>query len=241
MKTKIKNIMSLLPNQIKLVIGLLLAMVLFLVFNVIKLRAFAPVYGYYDDPNRSTSTVISDYHNYVNGVFNEYTKVMISASISDKRGDPPEKAENCPNDPSSNFSTFCLAVNLLGDDGKNDRGYINYKNALQKRRNDLVDKAEKDPTNPFSQAALNMMDSMTAVRNFAIKKTNLDHEIDAAKKALDVSLATYDELRVLYPMHKEYLKIFDALVNYRDKLVEVRKQTDQFPATFIDVTTSKCT
>lgn len=213
-------------------------LVIFLLFNVVKLRALQSSYTFYDNPELSISQVMTAYHTYINDTVNSYTSTMLAASLTDKRGNPPENSNNCPDDPQKNFSTYCLAVQLIGDDGKNFKGFINYKTALQNRRNKLAD---KDPLNPYAQGAVNMVDSLTAIRYFAIRQTNLDQEIDNAKKAIDTTLATYDELRILYPMHEEYVNIFNALVNYRDKLVEVRHETDQFPSRFIDVTTSKCT
>jgi hypothetical protein len=68
----------------------------------------------------------------------------------------------------------------------------------------------------------------------------IDEEITRAKTALDQTLDAYSQLKTAWQMHVRYMDIFAELVQYRDHLVTIRKQTDAFPFRFIDATSTKC-
>ncbi len=68
----------------------------------------------------------------------------------------------------------------------------------------------------------------------------IDEEIIRAKTALDQTLDAYSQLKTAWQMHVRYMDIFAELVQYRDHLVSIRKQTDAFPFRFIDATSTKC-
>lgn len=178
----------------------------------------------------------------------------------DEKREKPYSADDCLKHP-ENYSTFCLATRLIGGD-EGGRGYLNYKKALENRQDQLFDTAtEKDAWNKWIEATtcagittevcnekkkeqLNQKFQGVYQSQKALEVSGrldaINREIIASKEALDKTLAAYDQLRWAWPLHRQYKSIFEALVTYRDKLIEVRGQTDQYPSRFVDVTTAKC-
>lgn len=72
------------------------------------------------------------------------------------------------------------------------------------------------------------------------KQAFIESEIQKAKTALDQALDAYSRLQSAWKMHVGYVDVFELLVRYRDHLVAIRKQTDQFPFRFVDASTTKC-
>lgn len=80
-----------------------------------------------------------------------------------------------------------------------------------------------------------------SIQNYGAVINRVDRELDIARKALDQSLAAYNELQMALPMHIKYKQVVSALEKYRDKISKVRQKTDVFPTNFLDVTTAACT
>jgi hypothetical protein len=105
--------------------------------------------------------------------------------------------------------------------------------------------AELDQTQWWSTSLKGAVTSMTAtlidVGDSTAKRIQfIDEEIVRAKTALDQTLDAYSQMKTAWQMHVRYMDIFAELVQYRDHLVEIRKQTDAFPFRFIDATSTKC-
>ncbi len=255
----------------KILITGFIALVISLTTMTLTSSAKQAAVAYYDDETKSLQQIMVEYHKYINDSVNASIKTMltaIDANPVDQNGHALENADACKKHP-ENFSTFCLAARLLGDGADPaNRGFMNYKNALVNRQDKLFDTAgEKDAyskaletlncaglpdaicgnkPNSFlneSEKSQQIQKSYT-VQKAAYVSSRMDainREIPAAKQALDKTLAAYDQLRLAWPMHKQYVNIYKALTTYRDKLAELRSQTDTFPSRFIDVTTTKCT
>lgn len=265
-------------NQMKTNIGIGLMVIAFgfMGWNVLALKAADGAENPYNNDQIPLEQVMTDYHKYVNDTFNTYIKKMLvenQKNPQDPNGKPPqpadpngapltsEEAEKVCLDKPENYSTYCLAVRLLGNvDDPKQKGYLNYKKALETRRNFIFDTAaEKDAYNKFITAVTcagvpgaicdegKQTEKVQAVYqtqkllSISSRTEAIDHEIEVSKNALNKTLAAYDQLRVTFPMHLAYRKIFDELINYRDQLVQLRDQTDHFPSRFVDVATLKCT
>jgi hypothetical protein len=221
----------------------------------------------YNDSSLDTEEVMKLYHKTMNEQFNWYIARMLANETNaaktgtrDPLGSPPKPVsednpqvlQDCPAD-GSNFSTYCVGQRLLTDE---TFGYIAYQRALDCRRGLVFETKEdersyadylectislgtacpEDVQKKFgpvyqSQKALEMSARLDAI---AREKT-------AAKRALDQTLAAYNELRTAWPMHQKYMAIYQSLIKYRDKLVEIRNQVEEFPSKFIDASTTKCT
>ncbi len=252
--------------RLHLISGLMIVMIGFMFFQVVILKAAESQKNPYLDDQVSLEDVMKNYHKHVNDTFNLYIKKMLTEN--QKNPDDPNGKAPQTNNPemdclknNANYSTYCLAVRLLGDDKTaKDQGYLSYKKALLARRDQIFDTAkEKDLYQKFIEATSCAGKSPTScdaekvnastqniyqtqkLLEISDRTRAIDHEITLSKDVLDKTLAAYDQLRMAFPMHLAYRKIFNQLVDYRSKLVELRDQTDDFPAHFVDVATLKCT
>ena len=226
----------------------------------------------YDSNLLSVNEIVATYHNHVNETFNNTIRLMMEAqeasakkpgAADDPNGKPLENAAQCLDSANNrNYSTFCLAVVLLGgnndecpvpDEKKTDdfkkfcelgggarplKGYLNFRVALEKKKKKIYE-TEK-PKSELQKAGEGVADSITTIGKIFTRNTNIDQEIKIAKKALDQTLSAYDQLRLVWPMHVRYKQIYKDLENYRDKIVDIRRQVDLYPSRFIDLTTTKC-
>lgn len=207
----------------------------------------------YADWDKSPSTIIDLYHENMNERFNEYIKKMLAATkecakVQDPEAPcnknsrpPPRKAdgtiEKCSPE---NFSTYCVATTLYSD---TDIGFITLRDILNCRKFELFEQASKG-TVWNDWMTWNNSATVAFQENKAINASNKASVIDAriaeAKKALDTTLSAYDQLRSAWLMHKRYMRIYWSLLKYRDKLVEIRRAVETFPAKFIDASTTRC-
>ncbi len=112
-----------------------------------------------------------------------------------------------------------------------------------------VDQATNINNKQKAQASLNLMlqnygysKNITGIDTSIVERSNaITTEIKRSKQVLDVTLSAYSQLQMAWKLHVKYIDIYNALVKYRDALVKVRKQTDQFPLRFIDASTTRCT
>jgi hypothetical protein len=219
----------------------------------------------YANSELGTADIMEKYHETMNTQFNKYIKQMMAAESAaaktgeiDENGQPPEidPATNAPKDcDEKNYSTYCVGQKLLTDPAF---GYMSYRKSLDCRRSLVFDtKADQKGYSDYLESALsggvasqgNIKKDKVAEPVYQIQKAlevsakleAITREKVAAKEALDQTLSAYNELRVAWPMHKEYMTIYASLLKYRDKLVEVRHQVESFPSKFIDATTTKCT
>jgi hypothetical protein len=201
----------------------------------------------YLNPDLPTERVMEIYHSTMNMKFNDYIQKMIKADPNEPgKGKAPENPEECL--AGDNYSTFCVAYNLL----MNDKfGYMKYRKALDCRKYTLFDGAvQRDQWNKYIDT---MIYGETAEENvqaiyqgqkvleISAKLDGIEREIVDAKAALDQTLAAYEELKTAWPMHKKYIEIYEDLIKYRDKLAEIRSFIEEFPSKFIDATTTQCT
>ena len=211
----------------------------------------------YADDDLSTSKAMDKYHELVNNKFNYYTQLMLKGqeqAAKTKTPDPnsiaPPGGKACTRE---NYSTYCVSKEMLRN--QDHTGYMDYYEALICRRNRVFDtKTEALSYADVGETILSAgISTPGAVESqypavYQLQKTleisarldAINREIDSAKQALDVTLATYDELKTAWAMHKRYIVIYENLVKYRDKLVEIRHQVEDFPSKFIDATTTMC-
>lgn len=228
----------------------------------------------YDSRKLSTNDIIATYHNNMNEAFNRYIKLMMT-NLQSNPDDPNGKAfhedgtpftvEECYND-QNNYSTFCVAANLLGGysaacglakegtialtedmqafcdlgaDAQAYKGYFNFVAALKNKQQEVFETEQEKAD--WEKKGLQYLDSITAVRKIVSRDTIIKDELSTAKKTLDQTLSAYDQLRVAWPIHLKYVDVYANLEKYRDKIVEIRHSTDSYPSKFIDLTTTSCT
>ena len=117
-----------------------------------------------------------------------------------------------------NLSTFCVAL-------RGDALYDDYATALSFRRNDL-DLSSGIQADIAAEVSINV--------------SLIDREILDAKKTFDSALSAYQELQTAFPIHMQFEDMKVSLLQYRDRLVDMRKQIDSFPHKFFNATTTEC-
>ncbi|MDD3862178.1 MAG: hypothetical protein PHP74_04825, partial [Candidatus Gracilibacteria bacterium] len=68
----------------------------------------------------------------------------------------------------------------------------------------------------------------------------INQDIEESRRVLEATLSAYNEFMIAYPIHKQYQVVIKNLIKYKNKLKDVRDYIIQFPSTFIDVTSTKC-
>jgi hypothetical protein len=217
----------------------------------------------YNNIKLGAEDVITLYHTRMNTEFNKYISKMItsvSAAVDSGKIDPNAAPPGVDPDTSiplpckdANYSTYCVAQKLLTDPGW---GYMAYEKALDCRAGQYFDtKDEQLSYSDYVETVLSAgVSTPSTVKETAgpvyqaQKALEISARIDALKRekqdsknTLDQTLSAYNELRTAWPMHKEYMKIYKSLLTFRDKMVEIRHQVEEFPSKFIDATTTKCT
>ena len=217
----------------------------------------------YTNPNMPLETVMSTYHERTNEKFNDYIREMMTKQSPEAKSVPenslpPDLPDGASVDAMKqfcdenrkNYSTFCVAANMISDTTNGD-GYLQYAQALNCRRNKIFDTVDEETAyqsygefmilgeendQEFVETLQHQKALEVSARVDAIKR-----EIDASKRALDQTLSAYNELKTAWPMHVRFIEIYKDLVKYRDKMIEVRHQVEEFPAKFIAATTTACT
>lgn len=65
-------------------------------------------------------------------------------------------------------------------------------------------------------------------------------DIEESRRVLEATLGAYNEFIIAYPIHKQYQTVIKNLIKYKNKLKDIRKYLIQFPSTFVDTTSTKC-
>jgi hypothetical protein len=220
----------------------------------------------YNNPDLSAEDMITLYHKTMNDQFNAYTKTMIAAESAAAVSGRPTPDNGAPPglDPqtnlplpcdAANYSTYCVAQKLLTNP---QWGHMAYQKALDCRAGQLFDNNQQedlwnqwikvstypgytDADKAKVQKQLNDTYQAQKALEISSRLDALTREKSDSKNALDQTLSAYNELRTAWPMHKKYMEIYKSLLKFRDKMVEIRNQVEDFPSKFIDATTTKCT
>lgn len=243
-----------------LVVGIIVSG-FFVVQSEIKAQAEDPCAldngSLYSNTELDTEEIITLYHQTINEKFNQKITLMLrsesNAAKSGKinpEGFPPGKnpqglPEVCSE---NNYSAYCVAENMLKNPGY---GYMAYRKALMCRSFSLFETGKQQGIwenyvkgtvigEQNEQEALDIYQSQKAITLNA-RAEAIDAEINNAKTVLDQTLSAYNELRTAWFMHQKYRELYNNLLQYRDKFVEIRHQVEQFSGKFIDATTTKCT
>ncbi|HCW32144.1 MAG: hypothetical protein UT36_C0002G0039 [Candidatus Peregrinibacteria bacterium GW2011_GWF2_39_17] len=172
----------------------------------------------YSRSNLSLEDAILTYHQTMNDLFNKSIEKMTSGS-----GDlNPPTNDDCPD---NNVSTFCVAMRATNE-------YDGFLIALKSHQNYFTDETSPANQSLSTEEALNQQGQREDLRN---------SQIAIAQNVLSVSLATYNEIQIFYPLHLEYSKLIKQLEKYRDGLSKVRREVEKYPKTFQNVSTTKCT
>ncbi|MBT4631495.1 hypothetical protein HOC00_00830 [Candidatus Peregrinibacteria bacterium] len=172
----------------------------------------------YTDTKLEVEDVFVKYHLNVNAITNQYLEILITEE------DPvvlfPQNVEDCA---SENVSTFCLADVL-------NKELRDLETAFAERSDEFEIPSDGDLENRID----------AALKQTADRQLLINDELEVAKMTLDLTLETYNQIQLVYPLHKEFLTLIENLEDYRDNLGALRAVIDGFPSKFNDATTIHC-
>ena len=172
-----------------------------------------------------------DYHLAVNEAVNEKLKEFFTADTPNVS--PVSDEDECD---SSNVSTFCLA-SIINNELYNFEEYLLGESGGIETSGTISNEDGDEEETEFSD--------LEAVLEASVEKQNqIDDEIAAAEAALDLLLAVYDQIQVVYPIHVALAdkdeSLFASLEKFNEMLSEVRDEVEVFPSTFNDATMVDC-
>lgn len=162
------------------------------------------------------------YHNDMNSLFNEHIEKLFSIDPDGKTYvvKPPED-QNCGS--AKNISTYCLSMRAL------DR-YDAFVRAMDTHRGYLKEQAD------------NSTKTINELLGASERRLDLINEqVLQAERVMSTTLAAYDQLQTMYPLHVQYQELLGELEQYRDGLADVRREVEHYPGSFQNVTTADCT
>ncbi len=156
------------------------------------------------------------YHLKINDIVNAHLK-KLTADGATPDVSYPGSPDNCSED---NVSTFCLAVRMNAE-------YDLFKAEMLKR----TDEFEPLESGTYLDQAINADRS---------RGESIEREINNAALAMDLLLSGYNQIQVVYPVHRELGTLFQNLEAFRDELANTRDIVEKFPARFNDAVTLEC-
>lgn len=217
------------------------------------------------DPRDEIGLVIDKYHRTVNCLFNTRIKILVEQMLEpeaqkDQEGkkkplteeqiksmlenlSPPKikstGRKDCANENGGlNLSTYCLADAATKE-------YTAFRSALVVARKKTQQEAAQNlPENyPTKGGAIEQQQALQFGKNvqeYGAVIEKIDRELTISREALDLGLASYQELQMALPLHRKYKEVIKYLENYRSKVSSIRKEVELYPTTFLDVTTTQC-
>lgn len=201
----------------------------------------------------SADELIDKYHNDINKFFNENIKRMVAAMKENegkskeltilfkppeyqKENGVPTIRQSCDSVP-KNLSTYCLAIS-------GTRKYFEFRDALLVARS-AAEQAAGNVSARLQSGAItkngDISDAQQNMQNLGQLIDKINREADLSRQALDQALSAYNEMQYALPLHTKYMEVVKSLEKYRDKVAGIRRTIEQFPSTFLDVTTTQCT
>lgn len=188
--------------------------------------------GIYDEYD-GLEEVIKAYHQNANGIVDYYLERLLDPNqaeygyVSYPPDLPDEEGAPIPDCGESNVSTFCLAM-ALSDNLEEFEKY------LQKNQNTL----------DFGTASDSEENTLTtlkdALKEASSQRSLVDNQVQLASETLDLTLAVYNQVQLVYPLHTEMVTLIENLEDYRSNLATVRGLIEQYPSKFNGASTAQC-
>lgn len=171
----------------------------------------------YSDRKYSLEEAVIAFHTEMNGITNDFIKKLLSRSSPNVSY--PDDDSKCASD---NLSTYCLALKL-------NMELTTFEKEISGRKDDFKE-ASDSSTYTIEEATQHVAER----RNF------IEDEINTARETLDLTLATYNEIQNVYPVHRQLVGLIKNLETYRSNLADIRNEIAFYPAKFNDATTIEC-
>lgn len=171
----------------------------------------------YDD-YASMEEAIKAYHLANNVTVNEFLEKLLDPNLTDQVVYPGDDAE-C----TDNVSTYCLAVVL-------NTNLVQFEIYLQKNQNKFSDTL-------FEDGVISLDDAFTVASS---QRSTVDEQVLLSEQTLDLTLAVYNQVQLVYPVHKEMLNLIQNLDDYRGNLADIRNVLEKYPSKFNGASTAQC-
>jgi len=176
----------------------------------------------------SLEDAIKQYHLDNNAKVDEFLGLLLDENFAqpDYVSYPPDLEGSTEPDCEDNVSTFCLAEALTAN-------LEEFEKFLQKNQNNLdFGTAEDDSIEPITLE--------DAFSEASAQRITVDEQVKLAEETLDLTLALYNQIQLVYPVHKEMLDLIENLDDYRGNLAEIRNIIELYPSKFNGASTAQC-
>lgn len=157
------------------------------------------------------------FHLQVNEITNDFLEILTEEE--EPNVNYPASEEECGE---TNVSTFCLASLLNEELTAFEIGLLVHKERFREKE-DIGTITLKD-----------------AIKQQQVRGSLIESEIVSAVKAVDLTLAVYNEAQLAYPIHREFVRLVSNLEDYRTNLAKIRDSIEIYPSKFNDVLTIQC-
>ena len=178
------------------------------------------------DQYETASAALVAYHLNANTIVNVFLENLFEAETIEVSY-PPE--DSVCGEIGSNLSTYCLAV-LLNEE------LVQYQIYLTAHKDELnVDEANEDEESDTGPLTIR-----EALDKATEQRTTFEDQEVLAEQALDLTLAIYNQVQVVYPVHTELNTLISNLENYRSNLAKIRDVIELYPSKFNGASTAQC-
>lgn len=168
----------------------------------------------------SMTDAITEYHLRANRTVDSYLEILLDPDLSDLVVSYPPDDSEC----AGNVSTYCLGVTL-------NNNLMDFEIYLQKNQNSFSEDLFED------DSIVSLNDALSVA---ARQRSTVDEQVALATDSIDLTLAVYNQVQLVYPVHKEMLTLIQNLDDYRSNLSKIRDVLEQYPSKFNGASTAQC-
>ena len=182
----------------------------------------------------SLDEMILAFHKNMNDTTNDYIERLLASEKPNVLY--PASDEDCKM--GSNLSTYCLAVVL-------NENLLAFETVLLERKDTLAEledlaSAEAE-TEEGEDASSDRPDTLDTALQFANQQALVVVEqMQNAEDTLDLTLAVYNQIQIVWPLHVELEDFRANLEGFRDSLADVRDVIEGYPGKFNGASTAQC-
>lgn len=190
---------------------------------------YAAAYAAYSEIN-SLDDMIKQFHLNMNEITN--TKIADLFASDYPNVLYPTSDDQCD----ANLSTYCVAYQL-------NENLLGFEQALMERKDSLEELENLKSTMRDSEEAedSDSADTLSTAIKFANQQALVvEEQMQNAEDTLDLTLAVYNQIQIVWPLHVELQDFRKNLEGLRDNLAAVRDVIEGFPSKFNGASTAQC-
>lgn len=187
------------------------------------------------DDLESFSSVRSDYHSYINCLFNNAVEKLEATA---EKTEEKHLKLGCMQ--RGLYSTILNATKIIERDPASGKriGLAEVIIEEYKLYMNYLDELEKTMKTEFGESESVIETFSWKQRALLQRAGKIEEERDIAKESFDIALYIFDEMRVAYPLHVQLMCLAKNLETERYTLGDLRTYVQCFPAKFVNASTS---